>query len=222
MVDWLKTVGGEEVLHVSPDDRDFPDQPKAEEIGPDGKERLRAECCCGGVSFTIPRPSRDIIDAAYMSLSVSPADPRKWKAFLDVCRDCGRLSGAGAVPWMLVPRIAIEPALPPDLSSLGTLKTYRSSEPNTRAFCGVCGATVLISSKNRMPSEGEAVLNVAMGILRAPEGVRAEDWVTWRTGQIAWAEDARRYDGDFVDALVEGHEDWGKEKYGEILRFDVI
>ncbi|KAK8078839.1 hypothetical protein PG994_002646 [Apiospora phragmitis] len=227
---------GEETIWYSPDHEEsfVAAEP---ECAADGTERLRAECHCGGVSFTIPRPSQDILDDEYLRDYVSPADPAKWKAFLDLCRDCGRLSGANAVPWMLVPRVVIEPPVPADLDldlngqqqqqqqqqqPYGTLKTYQSSAPNTRGFCGVCGATVFLATKHRAPTAGQAVLNVAMGLLRAPEGVKAGDWVTWRTGKPAWAEDARAYDEEFTVGLVEGHRRWGLERDGEALEFDVI
>ncbi|KAK8029735.1 hypothetical protein PG993_011026 [Apiospora rasikravindrae] len=190
----------------------------------DGTERLRAECHCGGVSFTIPRPSQAIIDDAYLRDYVSPSDPTKWKALLDLCRDCGRLSGANVVPWMLVPRVVIEPPVPSDLQEqpYGTLKTYKSSALSTRGFCGVCGATVLLAHKHREPTAAQAVLNVAMGLLRAPEGVKAERWATWRAGKPAWAEDAKGFDEEFTVSLVEGHRRWGVERYGEAPEFDVI
>ncbi|KAI0129739.1 Mss4-like protein [Xylariales sp. AK1849] len=220
LADWVPAVGGQKVIHVSPEGNDFPAQSESE-VGVDDAERLRAECCCGGVSFTIPRPSQEIFDDDYMRTYVSPSDPKKWKAFLDLCRDCGRLSGTSVMPWILIPRIALGPEMPSDMN-IGTIKTYRSSKPNTRGFCGTCGATVFIMTTHRMPTERQTVVNIAMGILRAPEGVEAGNWATWRTGNAAWAGDARTFDADFVDALVKGHGKWGTEKYGEALDFAVI
>ncbi|KAK7959800.1 uncharacterized protein PG986_004654 [Apiospora aurea] len=233
--------GAEEIIWFSPDHGDSFVAAEPERAA-DGSERLRAECHCGGVSFTIPRPSQAVRDDAYLRDYVSPSDPMKWKAFLDLCRDCGRLSGATVVPWMLVPRVVIEPPVPADLGReeqqqhqhqhqhqqqqqqqpYGTLKTYKSSAPNTRGFCGVCGATALLATEHREPTAAQAVLNVAMGLLRAPEGVKAADWVTWRAGKPAWAEDAKGYDEEFTVSLVEGHRRWGVEKYGEAPEFDVI
>lgn len=153
MVDWLPKIAGREVLHLSPDDQDFPGQCPPNH-GPDGEERLRAECCCGGVSLVISRPGEEIINDKHMGKYVSPTDKKKWKAFLDLCRDCGPLCGTSVVPWLLIPRIAIEPGGPSDLGKLGTIKTYKSSEPNTRGFRGVCGATVFGTNRHRTP-DGE-------------------------------------------------------------------
>ncbi|KAI2623132.1 DUF636 domain protein [Hypoxylon sp. NC1633] len=219
LLSWVPDVGGRSLQLVSVD-RDFPPEYRVQ-IGKDGAERLRAECCCGGVSFVVPRPSEEVRGDAYMSRYVSPRDPRKWKAFLDFCRDCGRLSSALVVPWVLVPRVVLEPEVPPDLR-IGTVKTYMSSDKTTRGFCGRCGATVFLKTKDRSPSEGSEVLNIAMGILRAPEGAKAENWVTWRAGKPAWVDDARMYDPEFVDAVVRGQRQWSLERYGEAPDFDVI
>lgn len=220
LVDWLPKIAENDVQHlITPDDIP-PAQPELE-IGPNGEERLRAECACGGVKFTIQRPSQEVIDDDYMGMYVSPKDQKKWKAFLDLCRDCSRLSGDTPTSWMLVPRIAIQPELPLDFK-MGTLKTYKSSESNTRGFCGVCAASVFALTTRRVPSERQAVLAVAMGILRAPEGVRAENWATWRSGNIAWAKDAQSYDAAFTGELVEKHGKWGQEEFGEALDFPII
>ncbi|ETS78328.1 hypothetical protein PFICI_10390 [Pestalotiopsis fici W106-1] len=235
MAPWLPEVAGAAVPHVSLGSQDFPNACEPC-VGPDGRERLRAECACGGVAFSITRPSQEVIDDEYMGdyvmSSSSAENPTtrsndenyKWKAFLDMCRDCGRLSGATVVPWILVPRIAItDPPMPPDFQGVGTLKTYQSTRGRvTRGFCGRCGATVLLGTTRRTPSERQAVLNVAMGVLRAPEGVRAEDWTVWRTGNVAWADDARGYDAEFTDALVSGIRNWGVETHGQAVDFPVI
>lgn len=202
-------------------ERDGPPDDDALEVGLDGEERLRAACACGGVSFALPRPGDAVRAHPYTRQYVSPADPRKWKAFVDFSRDCRLLTSAHCVPWVLVPRVVLEPAVPPDLR-FGTMKVYRSSEKVTRGFCGRCGATVFIKTKDRSPNEESEVLNIAMGILRAPEGAKAENWVTWRAGKPAWVDDGRKFDPEFVDAVVEGQRKWAMDKYGEALDFDVI
>ncbi|KAI8625375.1 Mss4-like protein [Xylariaceae sp. FL1651] len=191
------------------------------EVGVEGEERLRAQCHCGGVSFTIPRPTPAVENDEYMRDYVSPKDPKKWKAFLDFCHDCRLLSSAHFTPWILVPRFLVEPVLSVDLR-LGTMKTYASSARNTRGFCGRCGATVLIKTQDRTPTDQQTVLNIAMGILRAPEGVRAESWVTWRAGKPAWVDDAKGYDAYFSDSVIDGHKRWSVDSHGEALVFDVI
>ncbi|KAK7746598.1 hypothetical protein SLS62_009319 [Diatrype stigma] len=193
-----------------------------------GEERLRAECHCGGVSFTVGRPTEAMRGDAHLGRYVSPADPAKWKALLDFCRDCRKATGVPCNAWALVPRAAIEPADAADLRALGTMKTYASSGASTRGFCGACGATVFTRHRARVASEESeqlTVLNVAVGILRAPEGAKAENWLTWRTGEPAFAgpeDDARTFDPQFVEAVVEGHRKWGVEKYGDVVNFPVV
>lgn len=86
--------------------------------------------------------------------------------------------------WILVPHIAMKPEVALDLT-IGTIKTYKSSEPNTRGFYLVCSAVVFLTTTSRMPTERQAILNTTMGILRAPEGVLAEEWVWGRTGNVS-------------------------------------
>ncbi|KAI0833045.1 DUF636 domain protein [Hypoxylon sp. FL0890] len=219
ILSWLPSVGGKEMIQVSPDHDSAPEYEV--QVGKNGEERLRAECLCGGVSFTIPRPSDEVRKDEYLSKYISPSDPRKWKALLDFCRDCRLVSSVNGMPWVLVPRAVLEPEVPSDLR-IGTMKTYESSDKGIRAFCGKCGATVFGKAKARSPSERQEVINVAVGILRAPEGAKAENWVTWRAGKPTWAEDAMKYDPEFVGAVVEGQKKWSLEKYGEAPDFDCL
>lgn len=234
MADWLPAVPHSSLgAGVSPEN-DVASSCELSGQGPDrtGKRRLlRAECACGGVSFCITRPTRAIIDDAYMGRYVHTDDDddddshtnrNKWKAFLDMCRDCGRVTGATAVAWALIPRIAIaDPPLPPDLQPFGSMRTHRSSERVTRGFCGTCGATVLLLTTRREPTREQAVLDIAVGILKVDD-VRLEDWVVWRTGNVAWADDARRFDAESTDALVTGFRDWGVKTQGQALDFAVF
>lgn len=234
MADWLPKVAGEVVPHLHLDAGGSPEDStaSARELCGEGSDRadksrrLRAECACGGVSFCITRPTRAMIDDAYMGRYVHTEDghtnKNKWKAFLDMCRDCGRVTGAPAVAWALIPRIAIaDPPLPPDLQGFGTMRTHRSSERVTRGFCGRCGATVLLLTTRREPTREQAVLDIAMGILRVDD-VRLGDWVVWRTGNVAWADDARKFDAEFTDALVMGFREWGVKTQGQALDFAVF
>lgn len=236
MADWLPKVAGEVVPHLRLGAGDLVEKnagsscehPGEDSVRVDRSRLLRAECACGGVSFCITRPTRAIIDDAYMGRYVhtddggSHTNKYKWKAFLDMCRDCGRITGATAVAWALIPRIAAaDPPLPPDLRGFGTMRTHRSSERVTRGFCGRCGAAVLLLTTRREPTREQAVLDIAMGILRVDD-VRLGDWVVWRTGNVAWAEDAREFDAEFTDALVTGFREWGVKTQGQALDFAVF
>ncbi|PNY18826.1 DUF636 domain protein [Tolypocladium capitatum] len=189
------------------------------EVGEDGEDRLRSQCKCGGVSFAVRRPTQTVLDDGFMSKLVSPRDRKKWRALYDTCNDCRLTTGTHVVGWATVPLALCEPKIDATLR-IGTAKTYSSSEGVLRSFCGVCGATVFYSSASRQPSEEQAVVDVATGILRAPEGPMAEDWLTWRE-RPAFAASGIRYDKHFSEALDEGMRNWTKARYGNELNMEV-
>ncbi|KAK2030624.1 glutathione-dependent formaldehyde-activating enzyme [Colletotrichum zoysiae] len=221
---WLPRIAGRDMGVWNPKDTDETDEAAmpGREVGVDSEEILRAQCHCGGVSFAISRPSDDD-DEAYGEW-LSPADRTKWMACLDVCGDCRLQTGAHAVGWAFVPESRISPPVPEDLG-VGTSKSFASSEGVVRSFCGTCGATVMAhfvcGGARRRGGDGERLLNVAVGLLRAPEGVLAEKWLTWRTGRLAWAESGTKYDAALTEALGEGLAGWGREVHGEALDFNI-
>lgn len=76
--EWLPRIGDRELRIWNPDDgSELPIEPQ-HEIGPDGEDRLRAQCHCGGVSFTFPRPTAEVLKDPVLSSYVSPMDKRKW------------------------------------------------------------------------------------------------------------------------------------------------
>ncbi|KAK6954708.1 hypothetical protein Daesc_004676 [Daldinia eschscholtzii] len=200
-------------------DRDFPPEDKIE-IGEDGGERLRAECQCGGVSFTIKRPSDAVRNDEYLSRFVAPGNPNKWKAYLDFDKETRRLASVLFMPWALIPRTSLEPEVPSDLL-IGTMKTYEASDKITKGFCGRCGAVMFIKNKDGSPSEQSEVLNVAVGNFRAPEGAKATNWVQWRSVPEREKEQIG-FDSQFANDIIEGQKAWAVEQYGKTLEFDII
>lgn len=220
--DWLPQIGDRKLRIWNPDDGSAaPGHPQIEYGGADGREdRLRAQCHCGGVSFTIPRPNEDDLASPAISSFLSPIDKTKWVGSLDICDDCRGTSGSPIAAWAFIPLDRCEPKIKPDLL-IGTSKTFRSSADVLRSFCGRCGATVFYSCDERRPNDRENVVDVAIGILRAPEGVKAENWLIWRTGRIAHYESGLRYDGALAASLSESLADWGRAKYGQNLNFTI-
>jgi len=194
----------------------------APEVDAEGRERLRAQCHCGGVAFTLPRPTVPAVtDDPYLRKWISPVDESKWIATLDACNDCRLVNGTHAIPWTFVPRALLEPPMPRALAPYGTMKAFASSEGVLRGFCGTCGATVVYSCDDRVPTEAQAVIDVAVGVLRAPEGVLAEKWLTWRTGRLGWPECGMQYDEVFTKSLEKGLAEWGERRHGKALDFQV-
>lgn len=191
------------------------DETPKQEFDDQGNELLRAECHCGGVSFTIPRPTMPSVrEDAYLSQFVSPEDEKKWVACLDPCDDCRLQCGTLVTAWTFVPRAQIQPPMPLDLAPYGTMKTFVSSPGVLRGFCGTCGATVIYSCDDRIPSPEQHIIDVSVGLLRAPEGTLAENWLTWRAGRVAGSEGARKFNPIFVDSLAKGVKQWSMKKYG--------
>lgn len=171
-----------------------------------GDNRLLAQCDCGGVSFTISRPSEEFIASPASQGWLHPSDKIKWLACWDLCNDCRLVNGTHVIGWMFVPLDHISPRPPSELM-IGSSKGYRSSEGVLRTFCGTCGATVSYNCSHR-----PHIVDVAVGILRAPEGVMAENWALWRAGRPAWPENGLDYHGGFARALITGMKQWGRER----------
>jgi hypothetical protein len=219
--DWLPTLGGKEIRVWNPADEEKADTEIELPRDSEGKEMLRAECHCGGVSFNISRPTRAMVEDAEYRKILPPGDPTHWSGVLDLCDDCRLLTGSHVVPWTFVPESSITPQFSQNLE-LGTAKSYQSSPGVLRSFCGTCGATVGgYFGDERMHSNGDRLLDISCGILRAPEGVLAEQWITWRTGRPSWADSGARYDRELAESLIAGMATWGKEKHGEVLDFPI-
>ncbi|KAJ6779651.1 hypothetical protein PWT90_05772 [Aphanocladium album] len=189
------------------------------EVGTDGGERLRAQCHCGGVSFTIPRPSKAMAEHESAKHFVSPLDPTKWYGTLDICDDCRLINGTPVASWIFVPIDAIEPAIGEDLK-LGTIKTYASSKGVTRAFCSVCSATIFFLQHSRRYN-GVPVADISTGLLRAPDGAMAESWITWRT-RTSFEGNGLAFDKDMAEGIIEGMKKWTAEKNnGKVLTNEI-
>ncbi|KAK2002998.1 glutathione-dependent formaldehyde-activating enzyme [Colletotrichum falcatum] len=226
---WLPRIGGSDMRVWNPKETNETEgAASGREVGIDGGEILRAQCHCGGVSFAISRPDSaamaddDGHDKTYGKW-LSPTDRTKWMACIDVCGDCRLQTGAHTVGWVFVPESCISPPVPEDLG-IGKSKSFASSEGVVRSFCGTCGATAMAyftCGGARRRENGERLLNVAVGLLRAPEGVLAEKWVTWRADRLAWAESGMKYDAALTEALGDGLASWGREVYGKNLDFNI-
>ncbi|KAI1855633.1 hypothetical protein JX265_006036 [Neoarthrinium moseri] len=211
--EWLPRIGDRELKIWNPKDGSAAPKESKAEYGLKGEDRLRAECHCGGVSFTIPRPTEEVINDPVMSKFVSPVDKSKWIATIDACDDCRLTSGVHVISWTFVPLDQLEPKIKPDLL-IGTMKTFVSSPGVLRSFCGVCGATVFYACDDRCPTVQQNIVDVAVGILRAPEGIRAENWLTWRAGAVGWEASGLQYDEELTKSLGQGCKDWSLKKYG--------
>jgi hypothetical protein len=148
---------------------------------------------------------------------LSPLNPGNYRADIDFCTDCRLQTGTHVVAFTFIPASSTTPRIPTNLQ-IGTAKTYQSSPGVLRAFCSVCGATVFYTTQDKIWEEdGEMQLDVTVGVLRAPEGTRAESWLDWNLGAWAFEKDGEGFDKVFADALREGMRRWSLERYGKVV-----
>lgn len=218
---WLPRMKGRELKHWA----GHPE--KSDEMEPvkwhglpaqslDQQETLPGKCLCGGVQFYITRPTEaskrvfsplpDLIQPASGGAAVeSPQQDTWWlceggryKGGNCACTSCRLVCGSSVVQWAYVPRVNIKLANGQDFQDLfGTLKSYRSSDSATRYFCGKCGAMVSFIGDER-----KGLVDIAVGLLDAEEGPRAESWLWWGVNRVSYEELA--LDRELVEALADG------------------
>ncbi|KAK5128353.1 hypothetical protein LTR85_003021 [Meristemomyces frigidus] len=200
-------------------------------VEPSQSDKLHAHCKCGGVNFYIARPTaRSALGTAgwpdvlipFNSEVPLPPDEAWWirdggKKFLGgfcACNSCRLAAGMEWVEWAFVPTVDIsldaEGDIPLSLGS-GTLKPYRSSKRATRYFCGTCGASVFWNGDER-----PQVIDVAVGLLDAAEGSRAESWLDWRTQRLSFREDAIPRGKSLTHAVEIGLAEHEKRAHGSL------
>ncbi len=178
--------------------------------GPDkDQSRLYASCHCGGIQFYITRPSEH-----------TPCDKKRGKWWLrgsgnqylaknDSCTSCRLVTGFELISWTYLPQQNIfsldgSPLTLSTDTSLTTLAHYDSSPGVHREFCSKCGATMFYRNDNREPQ----IIDIGVGLFKSESGARAEDWFSWDTGKVSYAEDA--IDKYLPKSLLQGMSDWAQ------------
>jgi hypothetical protein len=207
----------------------------------DTSARLPAHCKCNAIRFYIARPSPQFSHAsrAWPDLLIPHhtqppnrpaaathepwylrAGKTKFLAGLCSCTSCRLASGTEITAWAFIPATALSldthgqiplPSVISNGSFNSSLQTYASSENVTRSFCSVCGAIVFFSESERSET---TLLDVAVGLLDAPEGARAERWLEWWTERLSFREDAVGRAGSLVEGIEKGMREFGERWYG--------
>ena len=166
--------------------------------------KLECYCRCGGVEFYITRPneeSRELYSPYGDAVVAHTTGGEEWRNEEDAkwwlcaggtkyaasncaCVSCRKSSGYDIQQWAFVPEVNLfqKDGKPVDFS-MGTLKEYKSSEGVTRHFCGKCGATVFWRTTKR-----PKLVDVSVGLMEAPSGSRAEEWLEWKTDRVSFTE----------------------------------
>lgn len=225
---WMGEAGESElvprdVLATNPDD-----------IAPT-RDPVHAHCRCGGVEFWLKPPDSDGRSASsdFPDLMVpfhrgadaakNPRNEAWWlrdggRRFLAgtcMCLSCRAASGFGITFWAFVPNANIFldencTKVFPDYGEghenkyWGTIESYQSSEGVTRTFCGRCGANVFWDGGKEKGREG--LIDVAVGLLDARSGARAEELLSWWTDRVSFEEDA--VNQELARALGQGLLEW--------------
>lgn len=177
---------------------------------------LSAGCHCGGVKFQITRPNAssrgcsspwpDLVIPYHSSSSANPQDIKWWLREDDTkylagtcaCRSCRLGSGSPIQTWAFIPKANILQMDDRTLDyDMGTLKQIESSPGCFREFCSRCGATVFWHCLERPD-----LVDVSVGLLRAPEGSRAVTWLDWWADRVSFREEA--FDKQLIDQLEKG------------------
>ena len=204
------------------------------------EDYLPCYCRCKAIQFKISRPneqSRETVAGPYADLlkpfvstphdirqnkdnepwHLSQPSSTRYTAGLCACNTCRKSSGFDIQPWAFIPLVNLHEAedggaRPLDIDAMkkttdGFLKTHYSSPGKYRDFCGRCGATIFWHCDER-----PGLIDVSIGLMEAPEGARAEDWLDLFTGRVSFEEEA--VNKSFVGSLKEGLKAWGDEARG--------
>jgi hypothetical protein len=184
---------------------------------------IHAHCHCKGVQFYIQPPNEasrtaespypDLLVPYHTGSSANPQNHPWWLATSNrylagtcACTSCRKASGFDITFWAFIPTVNItldaagrEPFTRKQY--WGSMKTYRSSSNVTRTFCGVCGANIFWDGDER-PS----IVDVAVGLLDAGDGARAERLLSWWPDRVSFEEDALNM--GLIKGLRDGLKDW--------------
>ncbi|KIW66593.1 hypothetical protein PV04_05911 [Phialophora macrospora] len=182
----------------------------------ENRDELYAECHCGGVNFRVTRPNMaskdcsspwpDLVVPYHSSSSENREDVKWWLRENDTkylagtcaCRSCRLGSGSPIQAWAFIPKANIlQSDGNPLRYDMGSLQHIESSSGRYREFCSICGATVFWHDLERPD-----VVDVSVGLLRAPEGARASSWLDWWTEKVSFKEEA--FDKKLINHLEKG------------------
>lgn len=196
-------------------------------------DAVHAHCHCLGVQFWISPPTEvskaarspwpDLIIPDYLKRSQNPTNYPWWLpggtrylAGTCACHSCRRASGFDLTFWAFIPtaNIFLDAALTqhiPASGHWGKMQTYTSSRGVTRAFCATCGANVFWSGQEDTHGRRD-LIDVAVGLLDAPSGARAEELLAWWPRRVSFKEDA--VNRGLVFGVEKGLVEWGERNEG--------
>ncbi|KAF1843240.1 uncharacterized protein K460DRAFT_407604 [Cucurbitaria berberidis CBS 394.84] len=166
------------------------------------EDAVPIRCRCKGVDLVLHRGDYSGVKKEELPFNI---DPKTHKLLADFCGcdSCRLQSGIDTFYWTfsemkhisfgshngLFPtnKTELKKLVDAQGPSVGTLTYYASSPHVDRFFCSTCSACIFFTSDNR-----PELLDIAVGVLDASDGARAEGLLSWTYG----AELSYREDGD--------------------------
>lgn len=200
------------------------DWPSAENmIGFEDKaeESVAIRCKCKGVDLVLKRDDYSGTAKDQLPWNVDP-DTHKLSTVFCGCDSCRLQGGIDVWYWAFIAakdlssatvdapfptsKHELKDAIDRRDPAVGSLAYYASATQAgvLRFFCSTCSATTFFGEDGR-----PELLDLAVGLLDAPDGARAESFLSWAFGEIDFKQDA---DGGWrahhFDAIENGSEEW--------------
>lgn len=191
------------------------------------EDAIPIRCKCKGVDFVLHRGNYDNKQKEELPWSIDPKT-HKLLAIFCACDSCRLFSGNDISYWCYteLKHISFSEAegtkgqsFPRDSKELkamvdardpamGTLAYHASSPDVQRYFCSSCAACIFYASDDR-----PEIVDVAIGVLEASDGARAEGFLSWSFGEVENIDDTK---GGWREPLMkrveEESERWREER----------
>ena len=190
-------------------------------------------CHCGGVNLIIRSAEDVVLDDSQKNWYIDP-ESRRYYGGVDGCDSCrlqlgvdlafeafvgldhiafpssdsekGQGEGGKGEEKAKFPKTVFElaKAVSEKDPRMGKLGIYHSSDDVDRYFCTECSAAVFYAVHDR-----QDMVDVAAGLLRHPDGARADGLVAWNYGVVGWQEDVvGGWREGLLRAATEQSEEW--------------
>ncbi|KAF2755259.1 hypothetical protein EJ05DRAFT_479053 [Pseudovirgaria hyperparasitica] len=161
---------------------------------------LSARCHCGGVAFTMAQGEYEGTAREALPFFVDPVSKKNLGGF-DACDTCRQSSGVEVFNWTFSELsylrcadgnpvakdvFSLKDAVDGKDARLGTLAYFASSKGVQRYFCSRCSACVFYAVEDR-----PVLVDVAIGLLDAPDGARGDNFLAWAFGKIGQIQDGQ-------------------------------
>ncbi|KAF2019213.1 hypothetical protein BU24DRAFT_418810 [Aaosphaeria arxii CBS 175.79] len=165
------------------------------------QDTIPVQCKCKGVNLTLQKGDYTNVKKEDLPAIIDPKT-HKLEASLCACDSCRLFGGIDVFPWTYaelrhISSTSSAQSLPTNIAGLraavdkkdgqfGTLTYFASSPPVQRYFCGRCGAKIFYATDKR-PN----IVDVAVGVLDAKDGARAEGFLSWNFDEVEAREDGK-------------------------------